>query len=961
MPASGQHQSTSSCEETMRSRISGALKEKLTRGSWSARRRDVGGPNGATCSAVKGSDGAAHVDPGSSSGDVASAPSKTSARSEEEAISVHDDSVSGRSTTTSSVLQGWWSSLVGSETWKNPLVVPAAREDKSSSPTASTTSSFFLSKNGELRWWYDAITSGTTGLRARVEERVEEMYGRELAQVRFFFSVFEKELSRSEQARRTFQEIKLHTRSASGAPAPPESTSTSSARKSSDPVVSSGHEKNAREDTKKRTGQIASNASSSDEALSTAKSRPGSPDKEDADGSDAAKTSSSAVDIQPLMNLAMLTAAERYLATSAAKRGSQKTSREDVKDLEFLERAARYMKCAHLTYKLSPTEMNANGDEMNKSQLEGGTSVEGNGKSQAQEDTISMTTQNLAAIIPPEDDEPGGGHTSLTSATVPTFDRVLFSRREKDDSQIGQKKFARPQIVVGTDESRSAIVVAIRGTATLDDVMTDLMVDTRTVFVPDLQNSALTFHEGMFNSAVYVLEEAHATVERELGDHGAAGAQNLDRYNRVVFCGHSLGGGVAQIAALLLSQLRRGVESWNDVQIECWSFAGPPVARKMAIDHGTGTSQADAFVPETLDEVFAGSSILDNYKSDKSSARRTDDSKNYRNYGRTADCEDASSSTTPPSGNVIDFSAIKNLESYPFVMEHDLVAFLSVGSIMRLLLTLQRIEALQWTFLEKIQFILQAECSSRLEEDAMLMRLSDAVDDARRLQAMWRNGTSAGGSHEDGEAENHDSRAKGSSPAEARSAAPPGHQERLYNPASLVAPPPEKSQLFVRTQSSDDYMESTARQLAQTSISVRHDAMQHLAAGRGGKYFYYICESGTVQEVGDVPLGFEPIPVGWRYHVEQAEVGLQTVRQHLDSHRAKTYENALREAAGRLRTRQAIDRLEEGGTVGSCPETTSSCRVENETKVVDGRDEGRGDEQVLAEKRKTVPTHHLGG
>ncbi|VDD90467.1 unnamed protein product [Enterobius vermicularis] len=127
--------------------------------------------------------------------------------------------------------------------------------------------------------------------------------------------------------------------------------------------------------------------------------------------------------------------------------------------------------------------------------------------------------------------------------------------------------------IVLVDSKTKSIVITIRGSASLMDLVTDLSLDEE-VFSVDVdvdpilskdedlepKGEEVRVHRGMLKSARYVLET--------LKQHNIL--DNLTKmfptYNLVV-CGHSLGAGVATLLTLLLKQ--------NYTSIRCFAFSPP--------------------------------------------------------------------------------------------------------------------------------------------------------------------------------------------------------------------------------------------------------------------------------------------------------------------------------------------------------------------------------------------------
>lgn len=99
---------------------------------------------------------------------------------------------------------------------------------------------------------------------------------------------------------------------------------------------------------------------------------------------------------------------------------------------------------------------------------------------------------------------------------------------------------------ISLDHASQAVVLTCRGTLGFEDILTDMICDS----VPfTCQNNTYTAHQGILNSARRLLTihngRIPATLNKALVEHPAY---------RLILCGHSLGGGVATILGLLISE-----------------------------------------------------------------------------------------------------------------------------------------------------------------------------------------------------------------------------------------------------------------------------------------------------------------------------------------------------------------------------------------------------------------------
>jgi len=121
-----------------------------------------------------------------------------------------------------------------------------------------------------------------------------------------------------------------------------------------------------------------------------------------------------------------------------------------------------------------------------------------------------------------------------------------------------------PGYLVAVDHELGCVVVALRGTSSVADALTDLVCEPAAIQLGGQDGIA---HGGMLTGAQRLDPVLAALVEEGLGRI----ASQVPR--RVVICGHSLGAGVAALLAAL----------WRDrgylpgVDIQCFAFACPQV------------------------------------------------------------------------------------------------------------------------------------------------------------------------------------------------------------------------------------------------------------------------------------------------------------------------------------------------------------------------------------------------
>ena len=152
-------------------------------------------------------------------------------------------------------------------------------------------------------------------------------------------------------------------------------------------------------------------------------------------------------------------------------------------------------------------------------------------------------------------------HTNEEVASTLNIDEkdVLQTWFYDNDSDIHCPKF-----MVFIDHKTESIVLGIRGTYSLRDLAMDLVSDS----VPYLDGWA---HRGILGGARKILHESKNVLQTALS--------LFPNYNLVI-CGHSLGGGAAELITL---ELLYGEENEhnrfarNGTKITCYAFGAPPV------------------------------------------------------------------------------------------------------------------------------------------------------------------------------------------------------------------------------------------------------------------------------------------------------------------------------------------------------------------------------------------------
>ncbi|XP_063170981.1 diacylglycerol lipase-beta isoform X2 [Candoia aspera] len=112
---------------------------------------------------------------------------------------------------------------------------------------------------------------------------------------------------------------------------------------------------------------------------------------------------------------------------------------------------------------------------------------------------------------------------------------------------------------VALDHQKEAIVVAVRGTLSFEDVLTDLSADCENLTLEDVLENGLV-HKGITQAANYI-------YRRLINDGILNQALTIAPEYKLVVVGHSLGGGIASILAIMLRN--------SFPTLGCYAFSPP--------------------------------------------------------------------------------------------------------------------------------------------------------------------------------------------------------------------------------------------------------------------------------------------------------------------------------------------------------------------------------------------------
>ena len=131
---------------------------------------------------------------------------------------------------------------------------------------------------------------------------------------------------------------------------------------------------------------------------------------------------------------------------------------------------------------------------------------------------------------------------------------ILLTKFEDDDVLC-------PKFILLLDHEVKSVILAIRGTYCLKDIVIDMVCDE----TPYLNGFA---HKGILSGAKKVLNEAHECLVNVLGDHPGYG---------LVMTGHSLGAGVAELVTMEILQGEQDFLNPEVTPVSCVALAPPPV------------------------------------------------------------------------------------------------------------------------------------------------------------------------------------------------------------------------------------------------------------------------------------------------------------------------------------------------------------------------------------------------
>lgn len=180
----------------------------------------------------------------------------------------------------------------------------------------------------------------------------------------------------------------------------------------------------------------------------------------------------------------------------------------------------------------------------------------------------------------PTNDDHHSEHYAFAHHTKLALEDILLS--SYSDSAVDNKSGIPLVHFVSIDHEAKAVVLTIRGTLGLEDILTDLTCDYE---VMEWQNKQWKVHGGMLKCAQIlkrqssrVLKTIKAALEKWGPEYG------------LVICGHSLGGGVGALFGILLSEVMPS----SDVFVTAPSSLLPPGRRVHCFAYGPPASMSAA-------------------------------------------------------------------------------------------------------------------------------------------------------------------------------------------------------------------------------------------------------------------------------------------------------------------------------------------------------------------------------
>ncbi|CRG88886.1 hypothetical protein PISL3812_05921 [Talaromyces islandicus] len=189
-------------------------------------------------------------------------------------------------------------------------------------------------------------------------------------------------------------------------------------------------------------------------------------------------------------------------------------------------------------------------------------------------------------------------HRSFSNMTgLPPSTILLSSYVDPDggSNSVGETQSGFPLVhYLSLDHESKAVVLTLRGTWGFEDILTDMTCDYDDL---EWQGRSWKVHKGMHASASRLLEGGGGKVMATI----KAALEEFPDYG-VIFCGHSLGGGVAAILATMVSQPSNQTQGPSFVTASPLQAAGPLL---LTVDHQKQADRVFSLPPNRPIHVYA--------------------------------------------------------------------------------------------------------------------------------------------------------------------------------------------------------------------------------------------------------------------------------------------------------------------------------------------------------------------
>jgi hypothetical protein len=210
--------------------------------------------------------------------------------------------------------------------------------------------------------------------------------------------------------------------------------------------------------------------------------------------------------------------------------------------------------------------------------------------------SVSPTSVSNSTAPAPLDEPPKSELIAASDAANRAFaDTLALALNVPADTVVlalAESERLLPAHVVIVDRERKEIIVAVRGTQHINDIVTDALMMTSEV------EKYGRVHRGIAESTHQLFERLLPVIKQQL--------QLNPSFKRVVFTGHSLGAGCASLLALEMRDAGLG----DGVEVACYAFAPPPFLSEEVAQSAKSLVQTfvcgDDFIPRASARGFVG-------------------------------------------------------------------------------------------------------------------------------------------------------------------------------------------------------------------------------------------------------------------------------------------------------------------------------------------------------------------